>query len=492
MLRSLKYSVIDAMLFAVMVAFGESNFVSYMVLLGFSDLFIGLLTSLPRFLSSMVQFYSRHLDNILRKRSAFIALGAFLQALTFIPLVFLVKYPSFWLALITFSAYFLFGNIISPIWNSLIADWTIKINRNDFFAKRNAASTTLSFVSLAGAFIIFTVFQEHLVIAFVILFAICFIVRGISAFYLYAMKDPGDVPHKKDVMPVRVFLRKAWKSNYMYFTFFYALFMFSVYVSAPFFIPYYIKTLGLSFAQVIALALVTLASKTFFFKILSNELESFGSRKVVVLSAFLIVFCSFPAIWIHTFWGFFLFNIFVGAAWAGFELSTFTYLLNITEDSTRTRASGYFNALFGFGVLGGGIVGGLLLNTPSVTHLFEVSYDSVFIISSLFRLSMVLVFMWFIREVEIKRPISYQDLLVETFFIRPRDSIRTSVYHVEHFISEVPHATKNSFDHLVKGVAESVDYGRKGFVKSISEINEMIEHDMLLRKKNENGKKKET
>src|SRR5262245_63517623 len=85
--RALRISILDGVLFALMVGASESYFGACAVSLGHGNTALALLATLPLFAGSMAQAFSGPLVLWLGTRKRLVALGAFVQALSHLGLI---------------------------------------------------------------------------------------------------------------------------------------------------------------------------------------------------------------------------------------------------------------------------------------------------------------------------------------------------------------------------------------------------------------------
>src|SRR3990172_8288944 len=94
--RSLDYSVYDGMAYSVMAGAGETYFSAFALFLKATTAQIGFLSALPPLLRSFAQLLSAWLGQISGQRRLIILTGTSLQAISFIPLLFLpVLFPDY-------------------------------------------------------------------------------------------------------------------------------------------------------------------------------------------------------------------------------------------------------------------------------------------------------------------------------------------------------------------------------------------------------------
>ena len=123
--KSLSYAVRDGVYFSLMTGFGETYISPFAIFLKSTNYQIGLLASIPQLLGAFVQLLSVSILNQLKDRRIVILFGVITQALMWIPIFLLpllfTSYAAYFL-IVGVTAYFSFGHLATPPWNSLMGD----------------------------------------------------------------------------------------------------------------------------------------------------------------------------------------------------------------------------------------------------------------------------------------------------------------------------------------------------------------------------------
>lgn len=153
--RSLSYAVKDGVYYSIMAGIGESYISPFAIFLKATNSQIAFLASIPPLLGALVQLISVNILNQIKDRMTVILTGVIAQALTWIPiflLPFLFKPYAPYLLIISVTAYFTFGNLATPAWNSLMGDIVPEKTRSSYFGYRNKMMSifTLGALSLGA------------------------------------------------------------------------------------------------------------------------------------------------------------------------------------------------------------------------------------------------------------------------------------------------------------------------------------------------------
>jgi len=112
---SLIYSMVDGAFSAAMIGFGETFLVAYGLLLKATTFQIGLLSSLPQALGSLLQVFSNWLIRGFASRKRLVVSAALLQGLMYVPVVLVFFFGQYriWYLILLVGFYWAFGMIQS-------------------------------------------------------------------------------------------------------------------------------------------------------------------------------------------------------------------------------------------------------------------------------------------------------------------------------------------------------------------------------------------
>ncbi|MGV8086267.1 MAG: MFS transporter [Candidatus Woesearchaeota archaeon] len=498
-----KYSIIDGSASNVMFGFGEQYVTPYALKLGATNSDIGILASVPSFIGSIFQVIGAKLTDHYANRKKVVTFFVFLQAIMLLPL-FIVPYLTKSMLSLTllFSLYLVFSNIAAPGWNSWIGSVIPENERAKYFSKRNKIAISALLISVLTAGIILTYFTKiNIWIGFGILFTVAFFGKIISWYYLTKQFEPKYTVDNSEHFSFRDFIKRMPKTNFGNFVMFRSLMAFAVMIASPFFAVYMLKDLQFTYLQYTIMILFPMLIKILTMTYWGKYSNKVGTRNIMIVSAFLIALI--PTAWFII--GYFLFgnaNIFYiiilaeiinGFAWAGFELSTFNYVLETVSPPKRARCIAYFNVVFGTAVLIGGLLGSwLVMNLPKEYHGISVIL-LVFLISAIARFIVPLLFLSKLKEVKIQKNIDETKLFMDLVISKPLHSAihQTTqiMFLTEEGIKKVKEKTgkglnivKKPFNPLIDGVINSLDKG----LDTIEPLRKALEPERIR-----NNKKKD-
>jgi MFS family permease len=396
------------------MGFGETYFAAYALFLGANNFQIGILSGLPIFLWGMSQFSSVALLKMLPSHRKVVCLSALLQSLSLIPL-FLAYYFSFLrieLYIVIVSFFFVTNGIVAPIWTSWVADLVDLPERAGFFSKKNKLATLGTFLSmtLAGLCLRYFKRQGWELQGFALIFSLAFLCRMASFYLLSLQTAPRSIDDLSDVAKPPgffKFVRDLRQINQGILVLYMSLVNFSVCLAAAYFTPLMLRELKFNYITYTLVVAGTLAAKFLTYSSWGKAVDKIGPRKTILISGVLISFATLP--WIFTGNALYLFlaQCYGGVVLAGYEISTFTFLLDATEITDRAHVTSYLGILLSAFGLAGALIGGGLF---SFDHPMINPYAIVFALSCVLKLFAIGVLGRKLKEVRIVSTIRAKDL----------------------------------------------------------------------------------
>jgi predicted MFS family arabinose efflux permease len=365
-----------------MVGFSETYFSAYALFLGANNFQIGLLTSVPPFLAGLSQFGTIHLERKIPSRRNIVCFGVLVQLLTLIPLFLAYYFEALRLEVyITLACVYSASNAaIGPIWNSWMGDLVTTAQRGIYFGRRNRYVTIGTFASMTVAGFLLRYFKNHSLelVGFAALFGLAFFARAISLYYLSRKYDaPRKEPSAHPQGMVK-FLRELSKKNYGMLILYMSMLNFAVFVSAAYFTPLMIREYHFDYLTYTVVISATALTKFMTFRFWGELCDKLGARRILNICGSLMAFNMIP--WLVTKNPIWLFSsqAFTGFVWAGYDLSTFIFLLDATEPRERTQVSSYLNIMVACSGLLGGLVGaGIFELHPHMMHSLGMNIHGI-------------------------------------------------------------------------------------------------------------------
>ena len=384
--HALRISVIDGMLFAVMLGASESYLGALAVELGHDAPALALLSSVPLLAGALSQLLSATLARWIGTRKRLVVCGAAGQALSHLGFVWVAQSEVQSLApLLTIKPLaWASGAVIAPAWSDWMASLTKRFARERYFALRSAGVYTallLSFIG-AGAWLHHAASGERLS-AFAQLFWVACGARALSATALFL--QPDRTPELRARAPGFVRFADALREGQWRTALYLAALMFGVYVSVPFFTPYMLHELALDYQRFVALTAVSILAKACVFPFCHRMADRIGLRALLVVSGTGIALL--PALWaeLPRFELLIFVELLGGAVWAGLEFASFQLLLGSAKDAHRVEFLAVAGAISGLAQLLGSLLGAHLMSG------LAFAYGEVFWISTCLRGASLLV-----------------------------------------------------------------------------------------------------
>jgi MFS family permease len=380
----IQLSLIDALLFALMVGLGETYFSAFAAAGKLNHILVGLVASLPLLTGATLQLMSPWCLRRFRSYKNWVVLSAFTQALAFIPLIFsgLFENLSFILILISTSIYWGAGFAASPSWNSWMTHLIPKNERAPYISKRLRITQYGIVVGLClGGIALQLTKKSNNLHMFAFLFLIAAGSRLISALTL--MKMPfkaawfSELPMpslRKAISDVQKDFRDKNKFSSLFIFLF--IFYITIFISSPFVIPFLLLQLKYSWFEFMMAQLALFAGKIWFLPIAKNLIEKKGVRFAFVFGAAGIA--PLPALWplCHNFLPAVLLQFVSGIFWSSFEASLALIFLDRLNPEHKTATLSLYNFINALAIVVGSLIGGQLLYWWGEN---SSSYHSIFI-----------------------------------------------------------------------------------------------------------------
>ncbi len=423
---SLRRSVKDGAAHAVMLGCGEAYLVPFALFVGAGDLLIGLLASLPLLLGSLSQLVIvRALDHAGGRRR-FVIVPVAIQAASFIPLVVLPLAVPTWgpeLTLACALVYFVSGSIVVPPWNSWMGDLVDPKHRGEYFGRRDRVRTFFQLLALVGAGLVLQLADRagREVWGFVALFGVAMGARVVSATQLGRMYEPPYVPPRSDQQfGFADFLVKSPRANFGRFVLYASFFYAATNLAGPFFTPYMLRDLGLSWLEFTGAATAFITTQSLTFHAWGRLADRYGSRRILAATGMLLPFVPLQWLLSTSVWAIIVFQALSGVLWAGFALATSNFIFDAVTPAKRARCVAYYAILTNTGLFAGGFAGGLIARalpehpsffgwTPELASKLQV----LFVASACARLVVSVGMLRLIREVRPVEPSSGFGVLMQ-------------------------------------------------------------------------------
>ena len=381
--RNLRRIYSDAIVFSLMVGAGETYLAAFVLALGMGEITSGLVASIPMLAGAVIQLVSPAAVRHLKSHRRWVVLCAIAQAASFLPLIAAaIAGRIHVVALFAIAAlYWGTGMATGPAWNTWAGTLVPKRIRAHYFARRSRAAhmAVLAGLMIGGIGLQIGASHGKLLIAFAILFAIAGICRFISAGLLAGQSEPEPPDQDHREVPWRVLLGRLRHGHDGRLLIYMLAAQAAVQISGPYFTPYMLNQLKLSYVQYLLLIATSYSARILVLPALGGFVRKAGARRVLWLAGLGILPLS--ALWLVSSSVVYLFfvQLVAGAVWAAYELATFLLLFETIDEEERTSVLTTFNLANAIATVGGSALGGFLL---SMMGTDRAAYLSIFAISS--------------------------------------------------------------------------------------------------------------
>ena len=384
--RDLRAMMNDGAAFSVMVGLGETYFPVFALAAGYGAAVAGWLTTLPLLAGGLLQLVTPYAVARLDSFRRWVVACALIQGLSFLPLVLagLQGRVSLLLLFTCATLYWAFGLAAGPAWNTWVETLIPPPQRPGFFARRARwCQIALLLTVLAGGFSLeLDGAGDHGLTVFAVLFGLAAAARGVSALCLGLQSESREQAVAFQPRPAWAAWRALRGSDAERLLLYLLAIQVAVNLASPFFTPYMLGTLTLSYAEYTLLTSVAFGARVAVLPFLGQLAHSRGNRSVLWLGAVGIV--PLPALWLlsDSLAFLLLLQILAGIAWACLELSTLLSFFEILDPDDRPSVLSAYNLGHAVAMSAGALAGGWLLQTLGPQ---PATYAALFLVSTLGR-----------------------------------------------------------------------------------------------------------
>lgn len=380
--RALRLSLLDGLLYAVMVGCSESYLGVLAVELGHQGTVLAVLATVPLAAGAFAQIASGWLSWRLGGRKRLVVVGVLIQAAVHLGFWWIAatEHRGLWALLLCKCLFWISGMLVAPAWSGWMASLVDGAARQRYFAFRSTLVQLALLMSFsgAGAYLQAGVGSPKRLGAFASLMSIALGARLASGLFLAWQGDPFE-GRRGTPTPLFSRLRYAAQHASWRVAVYLALLGFGVYVAVPFFTPYMLVVLRLEYSEFAMLSAVSISCKALLFPLAHHIAARLGLRATLAWGgtgvAMLPLLWSLgpnfaQLLWIHALGG---------VAWAALEYASFQLLLACSDEQVRVDFLALASSLQGMLQLLGSLLGGMLLDSQ------RADYSEVFVLSCIGR-----------------------------------------------------------------------------------------------------------
>lgn len=369
--RTMALSLLEAAFYAVMVGAGEGYFLADAVRLGATAVELGLVTSLPLFVGGLGPLPALALAARSGRRKPLVVGCAAVQAAALAALA--VGDAVGWLnptSLIVIAClHQACAQTGGTAWSSWIGAVVPAEARGRYFARRSRRVQVGTMAALLGAGLVLQQLEPAAAgravggaggFGFVVAFGVAALARAVSAALLAASPEPAPEGEAR-AMPLRGLLRSPEASPARRVLAVGAALQLAVYLSSPYFGPYMLEELHMSYAAYTVGSLAVVATKVASLPSWGKVVDSYNPRSVFLLAAFLVSVIPLPWLWADGLLWVVVAQVLSGFAWGGHEIAQMALYLDITKGQMRQQLFAAQSLLHGAAQLAATVIGGWML-----------------------------------------------------------------------------------------------------------------------------------
>jgi MFS family permease len=295
--KGLKLVIAEGLTTEVMTSFtGGAFLVAMALLLGASNVEIGLLAAMPSF-TNLFQLISIFLVRKFNNRRAIVVICSLFAR---IPLLIIGSIAFFsgsnasvrFLIFFLFF-YYLFGSIAGPTWNAWMKDLVPEKSLGSYFARRSSyTQMTNVVISLLLAFVVDFI-KKHYVGLELETYALMFIAGGIfgitGSFLLANVPEPRSEMKEENILSL--FKRPLKDQNFRRLLQFNSAWVFALNMATPFFTVFMLQSLRLPLSYIIGLSIVTQVFSILTIRSWGAFADRYSNKTIIAIAAPLYIMC---------------------------------------------------------------------------------------------------------------------------------------------------------------------------------------------------------
>lgn len=363
--KSLRLSLIDAFLSALVIGAGETYLPAYSLSIGMGEVFAGILSTLPLVSGAILQLLTpRGLQRVRSHKHWVVAVSA-LQALTFVPLIYFsaTRAPDFWTLFLILTLYWGSGFSAGLAWNYWMGRLVNIEEGNKFFSKRARITQLGILIGLVGGGVALHNKVEigPFTSVFTMLFLFACAARLTSSWILSRQHFDPDW-RREPKLGFRASWQVFWKNQEKRRFFFrLAPFQAAVFVSSPFVTPYMLAQVKMDYSQFMIATALLFIGKAFTTVAIEKFKGSTSGLNLFIFGAATIA--PLPMLWAvsDTVEFIYALQLVSGLLWAFVEVGLALIFFKDLKHEEKVPILTVYNLLNSVAIILGTYVGGKIL-----------------------------------------------------------------------------------------------------------------------------------
>lgn len=390
--QNVQRSYLDGISYSLMVGTGEIYLPAFALAIGLNQVIAGLVSSVPLVTGGILQLAAPSGVRILKSYRRWVVFCSAVQAACFLPLVVAAVVGAIPAPLLFLIAGVYWGAAMAggAAWNCWIEELIPKKVRTKFLSTRTRLMQFIVLIGFVGGghLLWHAERQDKTLYAFAALFTLAMVGRSLSAYFQWRQSEP---PHAHTGMKTIAFsdlISRLRKGDQATFLLYMVCMHLTVQVASPYFNPYMLKQLNLSYLDYTMLVGVAYIGRIVSLPTLGRLSSHLGATKLLWITG--IGIAPLCGSWVLSSNLAYLtaMQLLSGVFWAGFELAALLLIFENIRPAERTSILTLYNLAQTLAVVTGSLIGGAILEAFNET---KEGFHVIFLLSTVLRLLPLLI-----------------------------------------------------------------------------------------------------
>lgn len=338
-----------------MVGIGETYVPAFVLALGLGQVTAALVATLPILAGGVLQMFAPRILHRLRSPRSWVVGSAVVQGLALAPLAIVAIWGASpaWFVFLCVTVYWAFGLSGGPAWNQWVERLFPRSIRPGFFSRRSrwnqvallgglvAGGLVLRYAdSIDAAGATSGEVPRAVLTAFAWLFGIAVACRLLSAWFLAQQTATPTSDLKMESAKTRL---RDWSPEVRKLVFYLLAVQVGVYIAGPYFTPYMLAGLKLSYGTYMLLLCCGFGGKVLAFPLAGRLAKRYGPHRLLWIGGAAIVPISGLWAFGSEWWYLACIQLLSGTTWACFELAMFLMFLEAIPQHQRVGVLTWYN-----------------------------------------------------------------------------------------------------------------------------------------------------
>jgi len=357
--------------------------VAFALVLGASNVMVGVLGALPYLANLLTQIPAARLVQILSRKKIIITFE-FMSKIFWLPLLlspFMFTDPILFV-IIFYLITKLCESFTTPALTTLIADSIPSQTRGEFISQRQKLINLFGMITMVLAGLWLQQFPKESPTGFAIMFAIGALLGIIGAFAYKKVEEPAYSDHDHHTIKEFFTLTGEMKK----FVVFQILFNFSFMIASPFFAVYMLENLNIGYEFYGIASATTTLSVILTSRYIGNLTDKYGDKPVAIIGHLGVsaVPLLYLAVTTQNIWLLIPVQLISGAVWAATDITTINLLIGLSDSKKRAMQIAEYTFYSSIPLIVAPILGGWITEHIAIWILSGIPL--IFVISAILRL----------------------------------------------------------------------------------------------------------